>query len=143
MNDKTNGNKEPDRLFIKFLAYLNKALNDTMINYCREQRKQRAIYDMLIVNSSSLDNFNDIYAQSPYFQAQFDNPTLEEALKKLNDRYRYILYAHIVEERSFGEIGEELCMNYKGVAALYYRARNKLREEMRSLDGFCEPDAVF
>ena len=143
MNEKNSVNKEPDRRFIRFLAYLNKALNDTMINYCREQRRQRAIYDMLIMNSSSLDNFNDIYAQSPYCQAQFDNPRLEEALNNLNHRYRYILYAHIVEERGFEEIGEELGMNYKGVAALYYRARNRLREEMKRIDGFCEPDAVL
>lgn len=134
INDKTN--EESERLLIRFTGYLNKALDDTMITYCREQRRQRAIYSALTLAGPCVDETEDIYTQSTVFKEQLEDPTLDYALRKLNDRYRYILYARIFEERSFEEIGHELGLKYKGVAAIYYRALRKIREELSKTNGF-------
>ena len=127
---------QSDRLRVEFTAYLSKALDATMINFCREQRRQRAIYDALIQSDYSSREGEDIYSQSIYFKEQLEDPMLESAINNLNYRYRYILYARIIEERSFEEIGLALGLNYKGVAAIYYRALRKIREEVRHKHGF-------
>ena len=127
---------QSDQLRVEFTAYLSKALDATMINFCREQRRQRAIYDALIQRDFSARESENIYSQSTYFKEQLEDPTLESAINNLNYRYRYILYARIIEERSFEEIGLALGLNYKGVAAIYYRALRKIREEVKHKHGF-------
>ena len=52
---------QSDRLRVEFTAYLSKALDATMINFCREQRRQRAIYDALIQRDFSARESEDIY----------------------------------------------------------------------------------
>lgn len=135
MNQFDRKNAESDQLLIRFTGYLCKALDDTMITFCREQRRQRAIYDALLRSGPHIEDTEDIYSQSAIFRNQLEDPVLDSALKKLNSRYRYILYARIVEKRSFEDIGRDLGLNYKGVAAIYYRARNKIRE-VRNANGF-------
>lgn len=137
-----NSNADSDQLFSRFNRYLYKALDHTMVNYCREQRRQREIYNALIQSSPNVEDTEDIYSQSPVLRDQLDDPVLESALKKLNSRYLYILNARIIEDRSFEDIGRELGLKYKGVAAIYYRALRKIREELskeNGLQGFDDP----
>ena len=56
-----------------------------------------------------------------------DNDALAYALKKLDERERYVLFARVLEEKSFEEIADKLGLKYKGVAAIYYRTTAKLR----------------
>lgn len=60
----------------------------------------------------------------------FENERLEEALRKLSDRDRYVLFARAISERSFEELAAQTGLSYKGVAALYYRAIKKLKKEL-------------
>ena len=83
-----------------------------------------------VMASLKKSNGYEIYEQSNFFKDQIELPELDRALNTLNRRYRYILFARAVEGRSFEEIGAELGLDYKGVAAIYYRARNKIRKEM-------------
>ena len=136
MNQYGKANDESDRLLFRFVGYLRKALDNTVINYCREQQRQRAIYNALIQASPYAGDTEEIYEESAFFRDQLDDPFLNSALNKLNGRYRYILYARIFEERSFEEIGHELGLQYHGVAAIYYRALHKIREELRKANGF-------
>lgn len=130
-----NSSADSDQLLKRFTSYLYKALDHTMISYCREQRRQREIYNALIRTSPNTGDTEDIYLQSAVFRDQLDDPLLESALKNLNSRYFYILNARIIEGRSFEDIGEELGLKYKGVAAIYYRALRKIREELSKENG--------
>ena len=60
----------------------------------------------------------------------FENAKLEQALQKISERDRYVLFARILAERSFEELAAELGVGYKGIAAVYYRALQKLKKEM-------------
>ena len=130
MTPKDDSKTVSDHVLIRFIAYLCKSLNDTMISYSRELRRQRDIYNVLMQSNPCVDDNNEIYEQSNFFKDQIELPELDRALNTLNRRYRYILFARAVEGRSFEEIGAELGLDYKGVAAIYYRARNKIRKEM-------------
>ena len=48
----------------------------------------------------------------------------------LTERERYILLAHVLDERDFTALAGELGLGYKGTAAIYYRAVQKVRRSM-------------
>jgi len=71
------------------------------------------------------------YTQQVSSPLDFENAALTRALAQLKERERYIFYAHILDERDFSDLATELGMGYKGVAAAYYRAIEKIKKEMR------------
>lgn len=70
-------------------------------------------------------SFDDMY---------FENEKLERALWKLTERDRYVLFARALAERSFEELAAELGLSYKGIAAVYSRAIQKLKKEMEDAE---------
>lgn len=71
------------------------------------------------------------YAQQVSSPLDFENTALTRALAQLKERERYIFFAHILDEKGFSDLAAELGMGYKGVAAVYYRAIEKIKREMR------------
>ena len=63
-------------------------------------------------------------------QPVLDGLMLAQALGQISDRERYIFFARALEKRNFDDLAAELGMGYKGVAAAYYRAVQKLKKEM-------------
>lgn len=70
------------------------------------------------------------YAQQVSSPLDFENAALGRALTQLKERDRYIFFARVLDERSFDDLAMELGMGYKGVAAAYYRAIEKIKREM-------------
>ena len=70
-------------------------------------------------------SFDDMY---------FENKKLERALWQLSERDRYVLFARALAERSFEELAAELGLSYKGIAAVYSRAIQKLKKEMEDAE---------
>ena len=71
----------------------------------------------------------DLLASLPPL-AQIENQRLLYALMDLTERERYILLAHVLDERNFAALAGELGLWYKGAAAIYYRAVQKVRRSM-------------
>ena len=63
-------------------------------------------------------------------QPVLDSLMLAQALGQISDRERYIFFARALEKRSFDDLAAELGIGYKGVAAVYYRAIQKLKKEL-------------
>ena len=53
---------------------------------------------------------------------------LDDALKQLSVRERYVIFARVVDMRGFAEIGTKLGLGYQGAAAVYYRAIRKIKK---------------
>lgn len=71
------------------------------------------------------------YTQQVSSPLDFENAALSRALAQLKERDRYIFFARILDEKEFDDLAIELGMGYKGVAAAYYRAIEKIKREMR------------
>lgn len=71
------------------------------------------------------------YAQQVSSSLDFENAALTRALAQLKERERYIFFAHILDEKGFSDLAAELGMGYKGIAAAYYWAIEKIKKEMR------------
>ncbi len=70
------------------------------------------------------------YTQQVSSPLDFENAALSRALAQLKERDRYI-FARVLDEKEFYDLAIELGMGYKGVAAAYYRAIEKIKREMR------------
>ena len=68
------------------------------------------------------------YAQQVSSPLDFENAALSRALAQLKERGRYIFFARVLDEKEFDDLAAELGMKYKGVAAAYYRAIEKIRK---------------
>ena len=71
------------------------------------------------------------YTQQVSSPLDFENAALSRALAQLKERDRYIFFARVLDEKGFDDLAIELGMGYKGVAAAYYRAIEKIKKEMR------------
>lgn len=62
---------------------------------------------------------------------RLQNEKLLFALSQLTERERYVYFSRTLDERDFEELGAELGLSYKGVAAIYYRAIQKIKKKMK------------
>ena len=129
MNFRNNGQGESNVLQNQFTRYLKTAI-------------QRRNIDLFRIRSRVCDHecFDDSWQDIPglitvdvYFNSptQFDTIGLEQILRQIEKRDRYIFYAHVLDERTFTELASELGLTYKGVTAAYYRVIHKIRDALR------------
>ena len=124
-----NGKGEPNILQNRFSRYLKTAVQWKKMDLFRTRTK---VYGH--------EYFNDVWGNIPgmivedtYFNSpmQFDTIGLEQILRQIEKRDRYIFYAHVLDERTFTELAAELGLTYKGVTAAYYRVIHKIRDALR------------
>lgn len=131
MRYKNNGQGEDNILQNQFTAYLVTAIRWRKSTYLKKRIRIKQ-YEF----SSDFDN---TFAQAletpeetaaPLEQLALDSIMLTQALGQISDRERYIFFARALERRSFQDLALELGLGYKGVAAIYYRALQKLKKEL-------------
>ena len=101
MYKKNNGSTEQEILQNQFSAYV-----------------KRQSMDYLLFDTTDI------------IQEITDHETVRQALRSIKENERRIVLERIIEEKSFGQLSDELGMSYKTVASLYYRAIKKLRRFM-------------
>ena len=62
---------------------------------------------------------------------QIENQQLLQALLQAKDRERQILFARVLNERSFTELSKELGISYKAASNSYYRLLERIRQLMK------------
>lgn len=114
-----SGKGESNILQNQFTRYLKTAIQRRKIDVLRERKK---IYGHEYYEDT-WQEIPDLITEDVYFKfsTQFESIDLEQALLQVEQRDRYIFYAHVLDERTFAELASELGMGYKGVAAAYRR----------------------
>lgn len=116
----------------RFTAYLTTAIKRQKYQYIKK-KVQQSSHEVSVDDTEYTDLWPeevDMLAGLPPL-AQMENQRLLQVLIGLTDRERYVLLAHILDERKFDELAKELGLGYKGVAAVYYRALQKVQKGMR------------
>lgn len=131
MRYKNNGQGEDNILQNQFTAYLVTAIRWRKSTYLKKRIRIKQ-YEF----SSDFDNTFAQALETPeetaasLEQLALDSIMLTRALGQISDRERYIFFARALERRSFQDLALELGLGYKGVAAIYYRALQKLKKEL-------------
>lgn len=122
MIKRNNGTTEQEKLQNRFTAFITTSIERARINYLKkESARAHRIYEM------EEDKFALIPDNDDFVSRLCDSEALAFALNQLEERERYVLIARVLQERSFEDIADELGLQYKGVAAIYYRTTAKLR----------------
>ena len=131
MWERNDGKSESNILQNQFTAYLLTAVRRCRIQYLRGKARHYQ-YEL----SLELDDYRmpmetepDLLYGLPVI-AQLQDRRLQNALEQLKERDLYILFARVLEGRSFVELAEELGIGYKAVTAIYYRMVVKIKKEL-------------
>lgn len=130
MWQRNNGKDKEEKLQNRFTVYLVKAAYRRKKDYIHMKNRQRQFESYTEDCSFKLGLNSNLYEGVP-LPMQLENSILIFALRQLGERERYVLFAHVLDEKSFEELGNELGLSYKGVAAVYYRAIKKIKDKMR------------
>lgn len=122
MIKRNTGITEQERLQNEFTAVITTSLGRERLKHLkREARRRSHTYEM------DDEMFDQLPDGSDFVLDLCETDALASALKELDERERYVLFARVLEEKSFEEIADKLGLKYKGVAAIYYRTTAKLR----------------
>ena len=116
---KDRANKE-DAIQNLFTAYLRNAIHNTRIDLLYKRNNPERF-------ETALDEQEQLPTQIDFVDRLAEYDALQWALRMIKERERYILLARVIDEKDFDEIGAEIGLTYKGVAAVYYRTLAKLR----------------
>lgn len=142
MVHKKKNNGENSYLQNMFTAYVAKAVRNRRRDILRARMKRQE-NEMYVDVQEFFRVYEDKLGVSgkrsekeavSFEEIDFQNEALERAIWNLSDRDRYVLFARIIEERSYEELSKELGIAYKGVAAAYIRAIKKIRKEIEGSD---------
>ena len=131
MQYRNSGTSEEHVIQNQFTAYLLVAL----------RRRKRAFFSRRNSHQQHeqpIESSNSVFASTYDMEdavcraldLQTEYAALMRLLEKLQERDRMIFLSRALEERSFAELADELHMGYKGVAAIYYRTIQRIKNEL-------------
>lgn len=131
-----------------FTAYLQKAIRWRRYHYLIKKANisnaERIINDSFFAKYSNFVEeiaelysreellFKEYYGKYPRWE-ELSDQKLVDALMQLRENERRIIYHHVFEERSFGEIEKEglIGMTKERIKEVYYYAIRKIRRHLR------------
>lgn len=122
MFKKNSGSNEHDILQNQFTSYLSFAVSNARIDFIRAKIAR-------LKREQVTDQYELLLTQEVVeIDAIFENETLSQAIKDIREKERIVFLSRVLDDKKFKEIAAELGMSEKGVAAIYYRTVNKLRD---------------
>ena len=129
---RNEGREQDEVLQNKFTAYLLSAV-----------QRRKALYIDTLVKAQQISHLIEETAMDSTFELEqealqgiplymrIQNEKLFWSLSHLTERERYVFFNRALDERSLDELAAELGLSYKGVAAIYYRAIQKIKKKMK------------
>ena len=129
---RNEGRGQDEVLQNKFTAYLLSAV-----------QRRKALYIDTLVKAQQISHLIEETAMDSTFELEqealqgiplymrIQNEKLFGSLSHLTERERYVFFNRALDERSLDELAVELGLSYKGVAAIYYRAIQKIKKKMK------------
>ncbi len=129
---RNEGREQDEVLQNKFTAYLLSAV-----------QRRKALYIDTLVKVQQISHLIEETATDSTFELELEalqgiplymriqNENLFWSLSHLTERERYVFFNRALDERSLDELAAELGLSYKGVAAIYYRAIQKIKKKMK------------
>ena len=127
MRYRNNGQIE-EELQIRFTGYLIQAVKRTRRN---QYSNSEILTDTTYTTGQTLEQ--EVTERLPLWDV-IESNALFYALKRLNERERYVFLSHVLDNCPFDLIGVRLGLTYKGAAAVYYRAVQKLKKSIEGVE---------
>ena len=135
MWSRNQGQTADEILQNKFTAYVTRAVRRRKRDYLdklnKYQEKMCTYEDVDIAEIVGIES--EVIEGLPILM-RIQNEALLDSLLMLSEREQYILLSCALREKSFTELSEEWGLSYKGIAAIYYRAIQKIQGKMGGKD---------
>ena len=129
---RNEGNNQDEILQNKFTAYLLSAVHRRKALYIDSRIKEQQISGL--IEEATVDYSFDLDKEAlkalPLYM-WLQNEKLYVSLVQLSERERYVFFSRALDEKTLDELSGELGLSYKGVAAIYYRAIQKIKKRMK------------
>ena len=129
---RNEGQDQDEILQNKFTAYLLSAVQRRKALYIDSLMKAQQISSL--IEETTMDcNFDldkEALQDLPLYM-RLQNEKLYFSLAQLSERERYVFFNRALDEKTLDELSAELGLSYKGVAAIYYRAIQKIKKRMK------------
>ena len=136
MRQRNNGQSEAEKLQNRFTSYLVTAVNRRRKDYMNQRSRRICMESYLEDEAWYLEFDKQLHSNLPLL-LQLENDALVSALKQITERERHVFLSHVLEDKGFEELATELGITYKGAAAVYYRALQKIKKKIgEDRDGF-------
>lgn len=132
MRRRNDGQGEVNALQNRFTAYLLVAVKRQKRDYIQ---KRNQIKNNEVPITPEVDKTMECCVDNGPMEhlppmEQMEDAALMDALKRLSEKERYVLFGRLLNESEYETLGETLGLRYSGVAAIYRRAIKKLRKEL-------------
>lgn len=116
----------------RFTAYLTSAVSRRRAEYIDKliQLQNQLNFNSANIVDKNFDVEEEVLKSFP-LHLQIQNEDLFLSIAELSEQERYIFFNRALGELSLNEMAAELGMNYKTVAAVYYRTIQKLKKRMQ------------
>lgn len=127
MTSKKKNTFESNAVQNRFTAYLITAIHRKKTDYWKKTEHVRT-HELIVDTDEVFEDRETSYENVMNIGEGIQHEILEDALKHLSVRERYVIFTRVVDMRGFAEIGTEVGLGYQGTAAVYYRAIRKIKE---------------
>ena len=127
MTSKKKNTFESNAVQNRFTAYLITAIHRKKVDYWKKAEYVRA-HELMVGTDEMFEDGEASYENVMNIGEGVRYEVLDDALKQLSVRERYVIFARVVHMRGFAEIGTKLGLGYQGAAAVYYRAIRKIKK---------------
>lgn len=116
----------------RFTAYLTSAVSRRRAEYIDKliQLQNHLSFNSDNIPDKNFDVEEDVLKSFP-LHLQIQSEDLFLSIAELSEQERYIFFNRALGELSLNEMAAELGMNYKTVAAVYYRTIQKLKKRIQ------------
>lgn len=122
MFNRNSGTDEQEILQNQFTAYVKRAIHNKRLRYLsRMQKCANAECSLTVLEPYVFDPRDNI-------QEVVELEAVRQALGDIQEKERQIILSRVVEEKSVGQIAEEMGISYRALTSLYYRGMKKLRD---------------
>lgn len=115
----------------RFTAYLKKAVSRCRRDYLLRMEKQDIPLGIEVEKIDAMFDLEQAVMRAFPIMQVMENEALLQALERLSERERYVIFELTVVKRTAGDLALELELSYSGVAAIRYRAMLKIRKLMK------------
>ena len=129
---RNEGYEQDEILQNRFTAYLLSAVQRRKAQYIDSKVKEQQV--SALIEERAIDKTFDLEQEAlqgiPLYM-RLQNEKLYWALSTLTERERYVFFTCALGEKDYEKLASELGLSYKGVAAIYYRAIQKIKKKMK------------
>lgn len=114
----------------RFDAYIKRTIINTVIDYGKEEKKQRAMEISLETIEEKDVSVPFLFSIYDNLEDYFENEKLYTIISNLNGVQKKVLEMRILYQCSYKEIADELCKSESRIRSIYSEAIKKIKKEL-------------